>query len=90
MTNAAKTIHIDGDTSLAEVLAEADGAPVRLTTGDAVYRVTREEADASLRVETIEAAVDATRGSWSDLDTEAIIDDIYRARDEGTRPATRP
>lgn len=90
MTNAAKTIHVDGDTSLAEVLTEADGAPVRLTTGDAVYRVTREEADAPLRVDAIKDAVDATTGSWGDLDVGAIIDDIYRARDEGTRPATRP
>ncbi len=90
MTDAAKTIQVDDETSLAEVLAEADGAPIRLTKDNATYWVTREEDDASRRAEAIAAAVDATRGSWKDLDADAIIDELYRARDEGTRPATRP
>jgi hypothetical protein len=40
-----------------------------------------------------EADVEAFRnaaGSWSDIDTDALIDRIYRAREEGTRPADRP
>lgn len=90
MADAAKTIQVDDDTSLAHVLAEADGAPVRLTKDNATYWVTREEEDTSRRAEAIAGAIDATRGSWSDLDTDAIIDDLYKARDEGTRPATRP
>lgn len=90
MADAAKTIRVDDETSLAEVLAEADGAPVRLTKDDVSYWVTREEDRASWRAEDISEAVDATKGSWSDLDTDAIIDDIYKARGEGTRPATRP
>ena len=29
-------------------------------------------------------------GSWLDIDTDAVIERIYRAREEGTRPADRP
>jgi hypothetical protein len=32
----------------------------------------------------------AAVGSWSDLDPDKIIEDIYRWRKEGSRPATRP
>ena len=32
----------------------------------------------------------AAIGSWSDLDTNAVIAHVYRAREEGSRPATRP
>ncbi len=34
--------------------------------------------------------IKATFGSWSDLDAEALITNIYRWREEGSRPATRP
>jgi hypothetical protein len=29
-------------------------------------------------------------GSWSDIDTDVLIERIYRAREEGTRPADCP
>lgn len=29
-------------------------------------------------------------GSWCDLDPDALIAQVYRAREEGSRPATRP
>lgn len=29
-------------------------------------------------------------GSWADIDTDKLIEDIYRARREGTRPNDRP
>jgi len=31
----------------------------------------------------------AALGSWSDLDPDALIADVYRAREAGSRPATR-
>ena len=34
--------------------------------------------------------IKATFGSSSDLDAEALITNIYRWREEGSRPATRP
>jgi len=34
--------------------------------------------------------IKAAFGSWSDLDAEELIANIYRWREEGSRPATRP
>lgn len=38
----------------------------------------------------VRAAIDATAGSWADLDVDAVIAYVYRAREEGSRPADRP
>jgi hypothetical protein len=38
----------------------------------------------------VRAALTATMGSWHDLDTNRMISDLYRAREEGSRPANRP
>ena len=40
--------------------------------------------------ELVRDTIAATTGSWADLDIEAIVADIYRAREEGSRPATKP
>ncbi len=40
-----------------------------------------------------EADLEAFRsaaGGWADIDTDALIEGIYRAREEGTRPINRP
>ena len=34
--------------------------------------------------------LDETFGSWSDIDADAMIADIYRWREEGSRPPRRP
>lgn len=36
------------------------------------------------------AASLAAIGSWRDIDPDALIAHVYRAREEGSRPATRP
>ena len=40
--------------------------------------------------EAVKEAIAKTAGSWADLDTEAIVADIYRAREQGSRPGSRP
>ncbi|MDP2936568.1 MAG: hypothetical protein Q8O86_08770 [Dehalococcoidia bacterium] len=40
--------------------------------------------------EKVREAIGATAGSWADLDTDALIADLYRAREEGSRPVTKP
>ena len=40
--------------------------------------------------EAVRAAMRSAAGSWKDVDTEKLIADIYRWRDEGTRPPNRP
>ena len=38
----------------------------------------------------VRAALANTAGAWSDIDVDRMIQDIYRARDEGSRPPMRP
>ncbi|HEX2283184.1 MAG TPA: hypothetical protein VHG52_15595 [Thermomicrobiales bacterium] len=67
--------------------------PVRFVRKGVVYRLsvieneddwTEHDRDAVI------AALDATVGSWSDLDADKVIEDLYEARRLGSRPATRP
>ena len=36
------------------------------------------------------AAILKNAGSWRDVDTDALMTMLYRAREEGSRPLTRP
>jgi len=38
----------------------------------------------------VEAALRETIGSWADVDTDSLVAEIYRAREEGSRPPSRP
>jgi len=40
--------------------------------------------------EAVLAAIDETAGSWSDVNIDEFIDDLYAAREQGSRSATRP
>ena len=40
--------------------------------------------------EKVKEALKRTTGSWADLDTDKLLADLYQAREEGSRPATRP
>jgi hypothetical protein len=90
MTDETKTITIDETSELARLLSEADNHPLRLTSGAASYRVIREDTPAQTDPAAFNAAIDRLTGSWSAEDAEAAIEYIYKAREEGSRPVTRP
>jgi hypothetical protein len=91
MVHHPDTIHIAEDSELAALLRHVHGASLRLEMNGVIYRVTREtDQPATYDPEKVRAAVKATAGSWADIDTDALIQDLYRAREEGSRPADRP
>lgn len=91
MAHEPDTIHIADDSELARLLEYVDTTPLRLEKNGVVYRVTREDDRwAGYDPQKVRAAVRATAGSWADLDTDALIEQLYRARDKGSRPADRP
>jgi hypothetical protein len=91
MAHQPNTIHIAEDSELAALLQHVAGAPLRLETNGVIYRVTREvDQPEAYDPEKVRAAVKATSGSWADIDTDALIDDLYQAREAGSRPADRP
>lgn len=91
MAHEPDTIHITHDSELAGLLERVGAAPLRLEKNGVVYRVTREDDRwAGYDPEKVRAAVKATAGSWADVDTDALIEDLYQAREKGSRPANRP
>ncbi|MGH2442839.1 MAG: hypothetical protein ACRDFX_06710 [Chloroflexota bacterium] len=90
MLHEPKTIDIDESSELARLLADAGSRPLRLVAGTVSYRVTREDPLARADPAAFNAAIDRLAGSWSAEDAEAAIDYIYKAREDGSRPATRP
>jgi hypothetical protein len=54
------------------------------------YRLVKEVADSDYDAEKVKAAILKTAGSWSNIDTDALIAALYHAREEGSRPVTRP
>jgi excisionase family DNA binding protein len=38
----------------------------------------------------VRETIEKTAGSWADLDAEALIAELYRGREEGSRPESRP
>lgn len=50
----------------------------------------REDIWAEYDPEKVKEALVKAAGKWADLDTDALIANLYRAREEGSRPANRP
>jgi hypothetical protein len=38
----------------------------------------------------VREAIALTAGSWADLDTDELVDELHRARERGSRPDSRP
>lgn len=95
MEEPTRRIIVPQGSELAKLLTEAEGMPILLEKDGDLFRLERMENEpkdifAGYDPNKVKEAVTATAGSWTDLDTDKLIADIYRAREEGSRPATRP
>jgi len=95
MIREPRKIQVTPGSELARLLEEAAFAPVILERDGERYRLNREEEPgedlwAGYDPARVRQALAETAGSWADIDTETLIADIYRARGEGSRPASRP
>lgn len=92
MATYPKPIPVDEATKLTAILDEAAANPVRLERDGVVYRVVREDADpwAGYDPEQVRAGLRRFAGSITAEDAERLKALVYRAREEGTRPSTRP
>ena len=87
------TIRIMPDSELARFLDAGGETPVLLEKNGKLYRLIEEPRNHQVEdhdAEAISEAIRRTAGSWSDIDPDKFIADLYRAREEGSRPATRP
>ena len=95
MAAEPKHIKVTPASELADILKEASEGPVVLENNGERYRLDRMEREKEdswegYDPEKVREAIDTYAGSWADLDTDAMIENIYRAREEGSRPADRP
>ncbi len=95
MTREPRRIRVEPGSEFERLLAEIGETPVLLDNDGELYFLDRAEGESEnifhgYNPELVREAITATAGSWADLDIDAIVADIYRAREEGSRPATRP
>ena len=86
-----KKLTAEPGSEIDRLLDQADETGVLIERNGDVYRVQRAGPAAQqlwdeYDPEAVHAALDATAGSWADVDVETLIDQIYRAREQGTRP----
>ncbi len=92
MAKDVPTIHLDPDSELAFALAAADDEPLLLESNGVRFRVIRATDDlwANYDPEAVLMALRAVAGTMSAEEGERIKQQIYRGREEGTRPLSRP
>lgn len=83
-----KVIRVSDDTGVGALLDEAQCGPLIIERGKERYRLEPAKQDiwAGYDPERVRAAIDVTAGSWADVDTEKLIADLRRWREEGSRP----
>ncbi|MCL4545172.1 MAG: hypothetical protein M1118_11345 [Chloroflexi bacterium] len=88
--SGAKRVLIDTGEDEYAVYVETDPGAVptspRLGASDEEKRALWEGYDPRAAL----ATFDEGEGSWSDIDTDELVANIYRWREEGSRPANRP
>ncbi|MCL5946948.1 MAG: hypothetical protein M1298_02875 [Chloroflexi bacterium] len=83
------SVIVEIDNTAYAVHVEETAAPIRLTGR---LRASKEEREAIWKdydPERARAALHEAAGSWSDIDTDELVANIYRWREEGSRPANR-
>lgn len=92
MNNEPVTITIDPDSELGRALAERGDDPVVLVRGTTRFRVTRDPADpwAEYDLAAVLQGLHEIAGTLSSAEGARMKALIYRGREEGTRPLTRP
>jgi hypothetical protein len=92
MAKEPLTIMIDPDSELARALAATDGELVVVLRNGTRFRVTRDSDDpwSNYDPEKVLEGLREIAGTLSPAEGERIKELIYRGREEGTRPITRP
>ena len=87
-----KKLTVEPGSEIDRLLDQADETGVLIERNGDVYRVERagsatQQLWEGYDPEAVQTALDATAGSWADVDVETLIGQIYRAREQGTRPS---
>lgn len=93
MVNSLKPIKVTAKSDWTRILDDATDEPVLLERHGVVFQITRQGADSSIayepNAEQVHQALDDVAGTWADLDVDQLIEDVYTAREAGSRTADR-
>jgi hypothetical protein len=92
MVSKPKAIKVTSDTDWPRLLDEAAASPVRVERNGVVFQLSREpdDARAGYDPERLRDGLRRFAGTLSPEEGERLKEQIYRSRDEGTRPIDRP
>lgn len=91
MLREPRTINVEPESELDHLLDEASKAPVILARNGVRYRLSIEDDPwANYDPEAVRKAIRAMAGTITPEEGERLKAEIYRAREEGTRPINRP
>lgn len=99
MATRLETMKVTDDNAVGPLLADANDGPLLLEKNGIVYRLSRvDEVEDVDEVddwpepdpERIEQMLDKVSGSWADIDADALIAELYEARERGSRPWDHP
>jgi hypothetical protein len=93
MSVKPKPIIVDTETNLVGLFSRANEEVVLLEYRGTLFRLDRVEAsddlDGEPNREEVLRMLDRVAGSWSDLDPDQHVEEIYEARRAGSRPSDR-
>jgi hypothetical protein len=86
-----KKIVVEPGSELDRLLDEVDPEGLLIERNGDLYRLERADSAPSAArsgydPDAARAAIEAAAGSWSDVDIDALVEQIYRTREEGSRP----
>jgi hypothetical protein len=97
MSHPTRTIHVEPGSEIDRLLDEASDGPIELVRNGTRFRLDQAPVSAApddiwagYNPDVAIAGMEAAFGSWADVDVDALKDQLRRARDEGSRPITRP
>lgn len=87
-----RTVRVTDDTDLSELLDAASAGPIQIERDGVIYQLAREDADiwSGYDPERVLAGIDAGVGAITPKEADRLKEAVYRAREDGTRPAARP
>ena len=91
--NASGTVLVEPGSELAQLLDKATAEPVLLEKDGTRFRLVPEENEdvwVDYDPDKVVEVIDKLAGSLSDVDADALIAAIYRAREDGSRQTDRP
>jgi hypothetical protein len=86
MATRARTLKVTDDSEIATLLDNANVKPVLLEKDGVVFRLSRVDDEwPEPDPERVAKMLDEVVGSWADIDADALIAELYEARERGSR-----